>query len=243
MGEGVSRTVHCTESLAWLLECSALPEGCDVITSLPDVIEVQPKMNSAEYETWFINVVATILSKLSPEHVAIFYQTDGRYTGDDGSWLDKSLLCHLGARAAGARCVWHRIVCSAQPGNYSTSKPYFAHMLCFSVARRDAPGTPSVDVLADRGHMAWPRAMGREAANAAVRYCLRGGTNREKRERALHHAGGEIYPAGIIFDPFCGMGAVLAAANEYGADAIGLDVCMKRCKVAAAYVAAPRKLA
>ena len=36
---------------------------------------------------------------LSPHvQVAIFYQTDGRISGEGGAWLSKATLCHLGAR-------------------------------------------------------------------------------------------------------------------------------------------------
>ena len=37
----------------------------------------------------------------------------------------------------------------------------------------------------------------------------------------------------VVLDPFCGQGTVLALANSWGLDAVGIDVNRKRCKVAA----------
>jgi tRNA G10 N-methylase Trm11 len=35
-----------------------------------------------------------------------------------------------------------------------------------------------------------------------------------------------------VLDPFCGQGTVLALANAFGFDAIGVDLSKKRCKIA-----------
>lgn len=177
--------MRCAEAVAWIARQPHLGESCCVISSLPDILEVEldarPKGGrapSAEaYEAWFVSTVALILGKLHPtqacdlvitspgmlrhlvilprrlpapaidrcqplnvqahpargvptaltslptftlethspgghllppdEHVtwlsprvqvAIFYQTDGRISGEGGAWLSKATLCHLGAR-------------------------------------------------------------------------------------------------------------------------------------------------
>ncbi len=222
VNSGVSRTVICAEALSWLRDREGLPSSWCVITSLPDLCEVQ--MRHAEYEAWFVEAVRLLFSRLSPHQVAIFYQTDGRHSSNGGSWLDKSLLCHLGARAAGAACVWHRIVCTASPGEPRTGRPGYAHLMCFSVAHRATNGRASVDVLGGRGHMSWARAMGSDACNAAVEYVLAAGLGDEE--------GGE---PPVVFDPFCGCGSVLAAANAYGVEAVGVELCRKRCRASALY--------
>ena len=43
----------------------------------------------------------------------------------------------------------------------------------------------------------------------------------------------ETEAPGLILDPFCGQGTVLALANAWGFDALGLDTNRKRCKVTA----------
>ena len=66
--------------------------------------------------------------------------------------------------------------------------------------------------------MSWARAMGSDACNAAVEYVLAAGLGDEE--------GGE---PPVVFDPFCGCGSVLAAANAYGVEAVGVELCRKRC--------------
>jgi len=39
-----------------------------------------------------------------------------------------------------------------------------------------------------------------------------------------------------ILDPFCGEGSVLAAANEAGVEAVGIELSRRRCRLAAAYL-------
>lgn len=241
VGRGVSRRVVCTEALAWLRTQPSLGEATCVVTSLPDILEVElgpeavggASPSPRVYEEWFVGAVSLVLSRLHPSQVAIFYQTDGRASAEGGAWLSKSTMCHLGARAAGAACVWHRIVCAAPPGQQRTGRPGYAHLLCFSRQHTMPPGTPSVDVVADRGYMSWPRAMGAAACDAAVSYCL----------HVVHaglRGGAAAAPPLVVLDPFCGEGSVLAAANAVGVEAVGVDMSRKRCRHAAAYVYVPR---
>lgn len=236
-GVGVSRRVYCADAVQWLEALPLLPPSWAVVTSLPDVCEVQPPLPPAEYELWFVSTVQLILSKLAPHQIAVFYQTDGRNSGIDSSWLDKAALCHSGAKAAGARCVWHRLVLSATPGRPQTGRPGFVHLIAFSAEHRLQHGAPLVDVLLDRGHMSWPRAMGSAACEAAIEYLC------EHAGRETRHAGQRKSPPDtgppLIFDPFCGCGSVLAAANAKHLEAVGIELSRKRCRVAARYLGPP----
>lgn len=188
IGSGPSRTIHCVDAKGWLHQAAPFPRSWCVITSLPDICEVQPPMKHEAYEAWFSEVVALIVSRLHPQQVAIFYQTDGR-RGAAGAWLSKSFFCHSGARTAGGACVWHRVVCAAAPGTPCTGRPGYVHLLCFSVAHRvRADHGGSIDVLDGRGHMSWARAMGSNACDAAVDYVCRAGLSDGK---------GEL----VVFDP------------------------------------------
>jgi len=40
-----------------------------------------------------------------------------------GSWLDKAFLCTLGAKQAGARCVWQKIVLDGPPCLERSGRP------------------------------------------------------------------------------------------------------------------------
>lgn len=70
------------------------------------------------------------------------------------------------------------------------------------------------DVITDAGRQPWVRAMGVRAAAHAVRFA---------RDQVA---------AKIIFDPFCGVGTVLAVANAFGLDALGVEQAKKRCEQA-----------
>ena len=106
---------------------------------------------------------------LSPDQVAIFYQTPGRCSGEDGSWLDKQYLITAGARAAGALCVWQKIVLFQDSVGRMRGgvRAGWVTMLCFSKRVRVPGDHQTVDVLADRGHMAYAHAMGEDACAAA----------------------------------------------------------------------------
>ena len=45
-----------------------------------------------------------------------------------------------------------------------------------------------------------------------------------------------------IFDPFCGVGTVLAVANVLGLDALGVEKSKKRCEQARLLTVAPEEL-
>ena len=71
---------------------------------------MRPKLTAEEYEGWCVSLVERMMEVLPPDNVCILYQTPGRYSGVGGAWLDKGFLCQLGARAAGAACVWQKVV-------------------------------------------------------------------------------------------------------------------------------------
>ncbi|MBL8747809.1 MAG: SAM-dependent methyltransferase, partial [Planctomycetes bacterium] len=85
-------------------------------------------------------------------------------------------------------------------------RPGYAHLLAFSRELRDDSEQATADVLPRLGTMTWPRAIGLEAAFAAVTW-LRDHAN-----------------ARTIVDPFCGVGTALAVANRLGLHAIGVEI-------------------
>ena len=240
-----TRTVLCGDSIEWLdSQPALLPERAHIITSLPDISEL--KLSPAAYEQWFSSRVAALLSRLHPSSVAIFYQTDGRVSGTDRTWLDKGFLATLGARAVGAATVWHRIVNASMPSQVRNGRPGFARLLCFSRAHRCVAA--GVDVLPTRGHMSYGAAAGEAAVSAAVQYVL---LAHAQERTPPAHAEGEAAPTQaegkatgeaaaarpLIVGPFCGQGTVLALANAWGCDAMGVDTNRSRCKVATTRIA------
>ena len=237
---GVLRTVRCGDTVAWLKEHGDdLSRRMHVITSLPDIGELKPRLSPPEYEEWFVDVVSTLLGALDPSAVCIFYQTDGRQSGADGTYLDKSFLCHRGAHAAGAACLFHRIVCAGPLGlaRGGHVRPSYAHMLCFSKALRPPRGALQwSDVLPGRGHMSYAGAMGEHACHEAVAFIV--GAHRLRAPAPADDAPSEdaalpereAAAPPLVFDPFCGHGSVLAMANAWGLDAFGIDINYKRCE-------------
>jgi hypothetical protein len=83
------------------------------------------------------------------------YLTPGRTTADGGAWLDKAYHVQQGARAAGAACVWQKVVLiQDSAGRTRGGRPGFVNMLCLSKCHRVPPDFTTVD--AQRSHRAGP---------------------------------------------------------------------------------------
>ncbi len=203
------RIVHHEDAIAWL---SARPvlEGASVVTSLPDVSEL-PGLDLDGWKAWFRETAALCVDRCPREGVAIFYQTDVKRAG---TWVDKGYLVQRGAEDAGAALLFHKIVCRKPPGTITHGRPAYSHLLAFSRGVRNDLSKATADVLPDAGEMTWTRAMGAEACRAACRFVLACTTTR------------------TVVDPFCGKGTVLAAANELGLDAIGVELSRRRARQA-----------
>jgi hypothetical protein len=193
------RTVHETDGVAWL-QAAVLPHDHALVTSLPDSSEL--RLSFEGWQMWFVETATLVCGAAAPDAVAVFFQTDVKR---DGVWVDKSFLLHLGARAAGASLLWHKVVCRAPAGVTTFGRPAYAHLLCFSRSLRLAPAQSLPDVLPRLGQMTWARAMGREACDLTCRFLL------------------EHTRCRTVVDPFCGVGSMLAAANAHGLDAIGVE--------------------
>jgi hypothetical protein len=204
-----SRTIVVGDGVAWL-SASALPPTHAVVTSLPDVSEMRSLTFDA-WRAWFVDVVASACAQVAPDATAVFYQTDVKL---DGRWVDKGHLVALGADRAGAACLFHKVVCRAPAGAATFGRPGYAHLLAFSRGLRLPPKESSADVLPKLGDMPWSRAMGTAACEEACRFLLRSTACR------------------VVVDPFCGHGTVLAVANAYGLDAVGVERSPKRAEKA-----------
>jgi hypothetical protein len=205
-----ARIVHRGDGVAWLA-AQRLPADHAIVTSLPDHSEV-PALGVDGWKAWFVDTVALACAAIADDAVAIFYQTDVKH---DGRWLDKGHLVHSGADRAGVHLLWHKIACRVAPGTITYGRPAFAHVLCVSRALRLPPGCSTADVLPGLGAMPWSRAMGADVCRAVARFLV-------------EHTG-----CRTVVDPFCGLGTMLAAANEAGLDAIGVELSRRRAGKAA----------
>ena len=205
----MNRVVHQTDAVAWL-KANPLAKGQSIITSLPDSSEI-PSLGFAGWRTWFIDSVKTCIDACPDDSAALFFQTDVKR---EGAWVDKGHLVQLGGDAAGARLIWHKIVCRAPAGTITFGRPSYAHLIAFSRGLTADLDMSTADVIPRLGKMTWARAMGIEACVVACRFLLDNTTSR------------------TVVDPFCGLGSALAVANALGMDAIGVELSRKRAEKA-----------
>jgi hypothetical protein len=205
------RTVHQGDGLAWL-KANPLPADAAIVTSLPDSSEL-PALGFEPWRRWFSETSALLCESVAPGAAALFFQTDVKR---EGCWVDKAYLVQRGAEAAGVALVFHKIVCRAPAGTATFGRPAYAHLLGFSKTVRPDPGKSTADVVPRLGQMPWSRAMGVEACLVACRWLL------------THTA------CRTVVDPFCGLGTVLAVAEQLGMNAVGVELSAKRAEKARA---------
>lgn len=203
------REVLTEDAIAWL-ERQPVLDGASLIASLPDYSEF-PSLILLQWQEWFISTAELILRKTPSEGVAIFFQSDIKH---EGTWIDKSYLVQKAAEREGSALLWHKILCRNLPGSVTHGRPSYSHLLCFSRGVRVDIAKGSPDVLPDLGEKSWARGMGIHACQLAIRF-IRENTNSQR-----------------IINPFCGMGSVLAVANEADFPALGIERSPKRAETA-----------
>ena len=203
--EGIpGREVHCADAIAWMREHGPVA-GASAVTSLPDVSELGVSL--PVWRAWFLEAVRLVVTTVPDEGAALFFQSDIKR---DGAWIDKGSLVVRAAEEAGARVLFHKIVCRRPPGLLTLGRPGYTHLIAVSRTLKCPDVLPIPDVITDPGRPPWVRAMGVRAAAHAVRFV---------RDQAA---------ARTILDPFCGVGTVLAVANLLGLDAGGVEQSRKR---------------
>ncbi len=210
MNSNPMREVHCADAIPWMKARGTIAEAC-AVTSLPDVSEVGQALPA--WREWFLDAVRLVIASVPEESAAIFFQSDIKR---DGVWIDKGALVTRAAEDTGAHVLFHKIVCRRPPGMVTAGRPGFTHLIAVSRAMKCPDVLPIPDVIVDAGPQRWVRAMGVRAAGHAVRFA---------REQA---------GARMIFDPFCGVGTVLAVANALGLRALGVEKARKRAEQARA---------
>ncbi len=194
-------------------------DGACAVTSLPDVSEVGKTL--PVWRAWFLDAVSLVVDSVADESAALFFQSDIKR---DGVWVDKGALVIRAAEDAGARVLFHKIVCRRPPGTLTYGRPGFTHLIAVSRAMKCPDILPLPDIITDAGRLPWVRAMGVRAAAHAVRF-------------ARDQVGAQV-----VFDPFCGVGTVLAVGNALGLDALGVELSRKRCEQSRQFIVTPADL-
>jgi hypothetical protein len=205
-----SREIICADAIAWMKARGRIDGAC-AVTSLPDVSEVSKPLPA--WRGWFAEATRLVVDAVPDDSAALFFQSDIK---QHGTWIDKGAIVIRAAEDAGARVLFHKIVCRRPPGMLTQGRPGFTHLIAVSRAMR-CPDILSIpDIIPDAGRSLWIRAMGIRAAAHAVRFAK------------------EQVGAKLVFDPFCGVGTIPAVANALGLDALGVELARKRCEQARA---------
>jgi len=212
------REIVCAEAIAWMQARGRIDGAC-AVTSLPDVSELRKTLPA--WREWFLGAVRLVVDAVPADSAALFFQSDIKR---DGVWIDKGALVTRAAEDAGARVLFHKIVCRRPPGMLTQGRPGFTHLIAASRAMQCPDTLPIPDVITDAGRSLWIRAAGVRATAHAVRF-------------ARDQVGTKL-----IFDPFCGVGTIPAVANALGLDALGIELAKKRCEQARAQSVKPADL-
>jgi len=203
------RKVFCDDALVWL-ENNPLAPQTSLIASLPDISEFSG-MSLESWKQWFQATAKLVLSKTPSDSVTVFYQSDIKH---ESTWVDKSYLCQKAAEELGHALLWHKIVCRFPAGTITFGRPAYSHMLCFSKNFRPDLSKSTADVLPDIGEKTWERGMGLEACLSIAKFL-----KEQTQTKTIVH-------------PFCGEGSMLAAAEVYDLNAIGIERSPKRAEKA-----------
>ena len=205
-----------------------------IATSLPDYSEfVSSRMTLVDWKKWFISAAVDCLrcclgaqEEEDAGGCCIFYQTD---IVVEGVHVSKAFLIMQAAAQVGENVVslrWHKIACRVPPGSIGGGGvAAFSHVLCFSrsaVFVQPADRQSQVpDVLPDTGDTSWARGTGATTCLMIAQYLASCAARRSMPVASL-----------VLFDPFCGHGSLLAAANAVGLDCIGVELSAKRARKA-----------
>lgn len=209
MASEPKREVVCADAIPWMRERGVIAGAC-AVTSLPDVSELGVTLET--WRAWFLDAVRLVVDAVPAESAAVFFQSDIKR---DGRWVDKGAMVVRAAEEAGARVLFHKIVLRRPAGMLTAGRPGFTHFIAVSRAMTCPEVLAIPDVIADAGEQKWVRAMGVRAAGHAVRF-------------ARDVVGPASGRAPVVFDPFCGVGTVLAVANVLGLEALGVEKARKR---------------
>jgi hypothetical protein len=155
------------------------------------------EMGYGSWRNWFGDALRLAMVASGPVFPAIFYVTDRRY---DSRLVSKAAMVFEAAEGMRRGILWHKIALRRDVGKVDLFRPTFSHVIAVGGASC-RPGPQSPDVF-QRGKTLYANGMGCEAARFAVRH---------------------VASAGIVYNPFCGRGTVLAAADEVNIDSLGVD--------------------
>jgi len=138
---------------------------------------------------------------LADDGIIFFYQTDRRYKGQI---IDKkSIISNHFLNVGKYNNVFSKIILTHTPHTINFYRPTYSNLFAFSKKQTSYNKQPDVIMS---GKKIYKNAMGYNAITLCIDYL-------KKKDIK-----------GTIIDPFCGKGSVLKIANDFGYNAIGVDI-------------------
>lgn len=120
------REIICADAITWMRARGRIDGAC-AVTSLPDVSEIGKSL--PVWREWFSNAARLVVDAVPDDSAALFFQSDIKR---EGVWIDKGALVIRAAEDAGARVLFHKIVCRRPPGMLTQGRPGFTHLIAVS---------------------------------------------------------------------------------------------------------------
>lgn len=238
-----NRVVYCEDAIKWLENNQNKQYKGSIFCGIPDMYDVYDLNSSSsnssinntsqiitttltningletkakEYKKWFISTINLIFNLLEEGQCVIFTQTDGKILSNEGNviyWMDKSYLCISEAEKYNCTLLWHKIAIDNE-AEVSSHRPCYTHLLCFGKSFTFHTSKFLTPDVIDRGLMTWEKATGLEACLLCIAF--------------LRY----VVNTSCVLNPFCGKGTILAVANYFGLQSIGIEVMPKRARKA-----------
>lgn len=172
-----------------------------LITGIPDSEELH--MTLDQWTPWFMNTVKLCLDFVPKGIPVMFMQIDRKINSRVICKLD---LCMQAARGNEKKFLFDKVILRKEVGKVDLYHVTFMHLICFGDSSVKI-GKSTPDVI-DGGEKLWKWGIGMAGCKFACEFAQRF-TN-------------------VVYDPFCGYGSVLKAANDLGMKAFGIDIDQQR---------------
>lgn len=184
------------DALDWLYKNKGLGA---VITSPPDAEEVNKDINA--WADWFSYAVKLCFKATQKDTPTIFYVTDRKYNSEI---ISKPNLIFNVANKLKRKLMFHKIALRKPVNSIELHRPSYTHLLAFNTINKAYPTNIQGADVFERGKVIYKNGMGLSAAILSVKYA-------------------KLFTDTII-NPFSGSGTVLAVAESYGVNSIGIEL-------------------
>jgi DNA modification methylase len=197
------RDIICTDAIKWLSDQT--DNSLDnIVSGIPDLAEMQ--LTLEEYIIFFKKAVDLIFKKTKSNGYVVLIQTDRKH---NKQWLDKSSIINKIAEDNNIPLRWHKIILNRKVGSIHLQRPTYSHFLCFS--KDNGPGNNIPDVILGDKKL-YKNATYLNVAEMAIKFILLYSRNK------------------MVVDPFVGQGTIVAMANKYKMNSIGIDIDNNQCE-------------